>query len=208
MTTSKSAWTLYVLGTLLQGVLIWRTAALLHVRFHGHAPTFSGFPEHCHAAEGGPIENCSILRGGKKGNYRLPGLQPPRYNATVAETTAYYRTLITEGVPLKKGGTAWLRELMQCSMVEAQDSYLHARCLTTFMGYPDDLIVSVQCSEESPDQAEAWIYSQSRQGYWDWMVNSARIRLMVAIQDQPFAKPLNTGNPCGGSGGGSGSGSR
>lgn len=205
MTTSKSAWALYVVGTLLQGALVWRTAVLLRVRFHGNAPTFSTFPEQCHAAEDGPIENCSILRGGGRGNVRLAGLKPPRYNATVEETTAYYHTLITEGVPLRKGGTAWLRELMQCTMVDAQGSLLHARCLTTFMGYPDDLVVSVRCSEEAPHQAEAWIYSQSRQGYWDWMVNSARIRLMVAIQDQRFAKRLDTGNPCGGS---SGSGSR
>ena len=33
--------------------------------------------------------------------------------------------------------------------------------------------------------AEVHVFAQSRLGYWDWMVNDARVRLLLDVQKLP-----------------------
>jgi uncharacterized protein (DUF1499 family) len=57
------------------------------------------------------------------------------------------------------------------------NSYSHFRCLTDFLGYPDDVALKVQCKD---GQTIVWWHAQSRLAFaeFDFGVNDARLRLI------------------------------
>ena len=81
-----------------------------------------------------------------------------------------------------------LRELANCQPLSQPHGISHWRCLSPFMGYPDDLILWYSCDPNEPSNTVVKMFSQSRLGLWDWGVNEFRLRLLARLKTLPFLK--------------------
>ena len=62
--------------------------------------------------------------------------------------------------------------------------FLHYRCLSPALGYPDDLAVHADCRAGA---VRLWLHSQSRLPYaqWDHGLNDARVRRILMYAQLP-----------------------
>lgn len=158
---------LIVLGA--QAVLIWYQSTLLRIHVNAPDPDWRDFPFKCaENSQNLTILNCVRVGPGVPNPYTNKGLDPcltvPTYNGTLSDVTAMFVDVIRTG--------------LGCKVIAYNESigFLHARCLTTFQGYPDDLALKFQCEA---GVTMVWIHSQSRLGWWDFNFNDARVRVLL-----------------------------
>ena len=80
--------------------------------------------------------------------------------------------------------------------------FLHYRCLSIVVGFPDDFAAQLTCDKDS-GRVRIWFHSQSRLSYalWDHGVNDARIRLVLQYMQLPtdwwpWANMMRTNETC------------
>eukprot|EP01102_Stenamoeba_stenopodia_P007239 TRINITY_DN2017_c0_g1_i5.p2 TRINITY_DN2017_c0_g1~~TRINITY_DN2017_c0_g1_i5.p2 ORF type:complete len:239 (+),score=38.20 TRINITY_DN2017_c0_g1_i5:380-1096(+) len=155
----------------------------LQVRYAENAsdPQWTSFPPSCRNNSindpGTPVLNCAHV------GYNVPNPSPPYndpslltafppYNAPLSVVQSVFAEIATE----------WAK----CSMLYNNETtgFFHARCLTNFLGYPDDLAFQVQCVN---NQSQVWLHSQSRLiiAEWDWGYSDARLRYIQAFIEMP-----------------------
>jgi len=149
----------------LQGFMVYYQFGLLKIHYKAPDPKWTDFPTHCsNNSYGQPIMNC--VRAGL--NIANP-------------STDYYAGQITVPSFNSSEGVQYLFEesitsQMGCILITSDSGFTHARCLTMFEGYPDDLALKYF---EGQNSTIVWIHSQSRLGVWDYNVNDARVRLLI-----------------------------
>jgi len=97
-------------------------------------------------------------------------------------STDYYAGEVTVPIFNSSDGVQYLFEdaiatEIGCTLITSTTGFTHARCLSMFKGYPDDLALTYFDSQNST--TTVWIHSQSRLGVWDYNVNDARVRLLI-----------------------------
>lgn len=86
------------------------------------------------------------------------------------------------------------RKDLMCSLVSLQESsFAHYRCLTSLMGYPDDLAIKVFCSG---NVTAVWIHSQSRIATWDELFNDYRVRLLIEVINRNYRQEDLSNSRC------------
>jgi uncharacterized protein (DUF1499 family) len=177
-----------------QIVLTYYQGLLLKIHIDAPDPDWYTFPLQCRPNPLGSnytVKNCVRVGRNISNPYTVNGEDPclisqlPSYNYSLAQVRAMFDHIVTS-----------YSEGLGCRLIAYNSSgFLHARCLTTFAGYPDDLALRIFCNEF--DQTDVWIHSQSRLGVWDYNYNDARVRLMLAWANLYLSqKFLHTPSPC------------
>lgn len=147
-----------------------------------------------------PVNNCAVLSPYRQ--LETAGLLPLQFSGTASSIQAYFEDIVDNGVPTSGGGRTSLQSLMACTKIQSIQSankmsaFSHWRCLSPALGYPDDLALEVTCGESGV--ATVSMFSQSRQGAYDWAHNEFRVRLLASVPTQPWvdASKLPTGTGC------------
>jgi uncharacterized protein (DUF1499 family) len=163
-----------VLGV--QITLVWYQSTLLSVRASSPDPQWTDFPASCKPNAGNvPIINC--VRTGSGFNqsgipnpmqgYRDGPISFADFNSSVDQVQQMFETVITQEA--------------NCRLIKSTPGFIHARCLTSFMGYPDDTVVKLFCNAQN--KTSVWIHSQSRfdDAWYDHNYNDARVRYILQI---------------------------
>jgi hypothetical protein len=142
-------------------------------------PGWQSFPNACRADCSDHVCNNTVLNCVRAGtNVPSPLFQlgsgpimVPVFNATVNIGVQTFKEILNE-----KG------DFRDCSLITESSGppyFLHYRCLSQVLGYPDDLAMALQCSNGA---LQLWLHSQSRllDVKWDAGVNDARVRLVCA----------------------------
>jgi len=153
----------------LQGLLAYYQVGLLQVRFLAPDPAWTAFPNKCSPnGHNLPIINCVRVGNGIPnatmdfGQADSPIIYQG-FNATVANVQAMFEDILTAH--------------FGCRMISSSTGFIHARCLSQFQGFPDDVAIKIFCANIAGENvANVWIHSQSRLGVWDFNFNDARIR--------------------------------
>jgi len=94
-----------------------------------------------------------------------------------------------------------VRDYLKCNLITTlplglNEVFIHYRCLTDVLGYPDDFAINLYCEDR---QIVLWIHSQSRLGLWDHNVNDARVRLFWNVLHSDlftYNSSLSNGETC------------
>jgi len=156
---------------------------LVRVDPHANDPEWTSFPESC-ANGTKPLYNCIRVGHGIPHPAESTGPIPfEPYKTTRKNTIDIFSEIIVDRVG--------------CKLITKGEDFAHFRCLSEFLGYPDDLAIRAQCNSDG--KALVWIHAQSRIGKWDYNKNDGRIRLISSYISVPadfagFNMKLN-GNP-------------
>jgi hypothetical protein len=194
----------------LYAALIYLQVLQLEVYFAagaGFAEAWSSFPDACRTTAQSPPINCVRAGLGVPNPLASPGsdLVPvPLFNTTLGNAADALRGILQQREDFRD-----CHLLADASVPVANASalnnataahFLHWRCLSDFLGYPDDLAVLLSCQQGS---VVAWFHSQSRldMAQWDHGSNDARVRLVLAYASlpvawYPFNAQLNTTATC------------
>lgn len=191
-------WTSRVIGLGLLVLIGYWQAHLMAIRLQGGDDTapplpsdVSMLPQCRNNTNGEAIMNCArLVAPGASGARLTAGLTAPAFTATTAAVADFWQGVVTEGAPQKPSGLVQLGELLQeCHLLtrepaadasEAADGpvRMHFRCLSLFLGYADDLVVTVSrcpaAAEANSSVVVTQMFSQSRQGTYDWLHNEFR----------------------------------
>ncbi|KAL4857462.1 hypothetical protein ACK3TF_002330 [Chlorella vulgaris] len=152
-------WVIYLYGTIV----------LLMVIIHVSSPDYrySGFPLECP-----PDKQWGCSRIAESNPHGARHLQPLHLAASMPDVQAWV--------------AAWVGEQGQARLLrDTRPGFLHARILTFFFGFADDLMVSLRCNDKG--QVVIEVQSQLRLGMSDMGVNGRRnekfmLQLSQAVQ--------------------------
>ena len=125
----------------------------------------------------------------------------PQRAAEVPYPVVWNGTLDEVAQAMKRVLVAQLR----CSLItmldagpERNNTFIHARCLSTWEGYPDDVAIRVDCNgdNDSPGGARAWVHAQSRAGVWDFDYNLWRAFVVRDSVLRSDVSSFDTSAPC------------
>lgn len=149
----------------LLGVLLYFQIFATIAHFSASDPSWSTFPNEC--VDQPNTYNC--IRVGS--------------NITNEKTTTGQIAIPAYNTSFSNGQSAIqdaIHTYLTCQIISSQtqtnEVFIHYRCLTPILGYPDDLAIKIFCGKDS--RLYLWIHSQSRLGVWDYNVNDARVRLL------------------------------
>jgi len=118
-------------------------------------PNWTAFPTECGA---GHEQNCARIANT---NFRIDA-SPPIFNSTSLAAIQLART--------------WTDDQPRTSILYASPNFFHARFVSSFWGFADDLAVTVICNNT---QAILYLQSQSRIGKGDINANVNRLQSLV-----------------------------
>jgi len=149
--------------------MTWYQVGLIQIRFAAPDPAWTAFPNNCSPnGHNFPIINCVRVGNGVPNpasdfSEADSAITVGGYNATVANVQAMFADILTVH--------------LGCRMILSSPGFIHARCLTGYEGYADDVAIKIFCGNGTESNlANVWIHSQSRLGVWDFNFNDARIR--------------------------------
>jgi hypothetical protein len=160
---------------------------------------WTAFPDACRATPPqAPPLNCIRAGVDIPNALAAPGMEPIR--------VPLFATSLPLAAEAFRGILAQRTDFRDCHLLsDAHDMqngtyFLHWRCLTAFLGFPDDFAIQLSCSDGS---VRAWFHSQSRleAALFDHGVNDARVRLalnyaLLPTDWWPFSGQLNSTSPC------------
>lgn len=173
------------------------------------AEAWSTFPTECRATPQTPPINCVRAGIGISNALASPGsdvVPVPLFATTLDNAADAFRGILQQREDFRD-----CHLLVDTSVTIGANSsttvangtvahFLHWRCLSDFLGYPDDLAIQLFCQQGT---VVAWFHSQSRleMAQWDHGSNDARIRLILAyatlpVEWYPFNAQLNTTATC------------
>jgi len=160
------------------------------IHFSATDPLWSGFPQDCTYQTPSKVYNC--VRVGKNIVHPHQSTGPmlfPLFSTNLQNFQMVIADIFDSRVTD-----------FSCSIITQKSSdsevFFHYRCLSYFLGYPDDLAIKLFCEDEL---AIIWVHSQSRLGEWDHNWNDMRVRLLYNVINTPlfnYNKTLHNGGKC------------
>jgi hypothetical protein len=182
--------------------LIYAQALQLEVYFAAGArdgDDWTAFPTACRATPPqAPPLNCVRAGIDIPNAIAAPGMpliQVPLFSTSLPVAADAFRGILSQR-----------NDFRDCHLLtdtqDAQNStyFMHWRCLTAFLGFPDDFAIQLTCTQGN---VRAWFHSQSRlhAALFDHGVNDARVRLalnyaLLPTNWWPFSGQLNASTTC------------
>lgn len=187
-------------------LLVYHLYTLADIHYSAPDPGWTAMPTACHnntetmphSSKVWPVMNCAILR--EHDAVATAGLAVPRFQTTVADAQLFFEQALAGQLVDITGDTVDLQELGDCSLIKSTrtgdaEAFSHWRCISPFLGYPDDLAMRVYCdtSLSAHGTAVVELFSQARLGTWDWRHNEFRVRLVGGLVEEPFIAPPSGG---------------
>lgn len=181
--------------------LVYVQALQLEVFFANGASSgeaWSEFPSACRATPQTPPLNCIRAGADVPNAVAAPGQPPiavPLFATSLALAADAFRGILALRTDFRD-----CHLLADAPALNGTAHLLHWRCLTAFLGFPDDFAIQLSCQDGS---VRAWFHSQSRlvAAEFDHGVNDARVRLalnyaLLPTTWWPFSGQLNSTVTC------------
>jgi len=138
---------------------------LLLVHLVGKDPSQSSFPAGCRKKT-----NCTRLTTDISTNVRGEGLICPQANTTLKTANGAAKD--------------WINSKSRSDMLTDKPTFLHARFVSSFWGFPDDFYVELVCQENGA--VAFWVQSEARLGTGDFGVNEQNVKEFTEYINRPI----------------------